>query len=60
MTTFDSTKRSLPDLLKDIITGKQQLPDFQRCWVWGNAWRRANQTTKMERTQLTQDCREAS
>ena len=34
MTTFDSTKRSLPDLLKDIINGKIQLPDFQRGWVW--------------------------
>lgn len=34
MTTFDSTKRSLPDLLKDITTGKIQLPDFQRGWVW--------------------------
>ena len=34
MTTFDSTKRSLPELLKDIITGKIQLPDFQRGWVW--------------------------
>lgn len=34
MTTFDSTKRSLPDLLKDITNGKIQLPDFQRGWVW--------------------------
>jgi len=34
MTTFDSTKRSLPELLKDITTGKTQLPDFQRGWVW--------------------------
>jgi hypothetical protein len=34
MTTFDSTKRSLPDLLKDICNGKIQLPDFQRGWVW--------------------------
>jgi len=34
MTTFDSTKRSLPELLKDITTGKIQLPDFQRGWVW--------------------------
>ncbi|PYG04008.1 hypothetical protein D893_00556 [Thioalkalivibrio sp. ALE21] len=40
MTTFDSTKRSLPELLRDITTGKIQLPDFQRgttttcraCW----------------------------
>lgn len=34
MTTFDSTKRSLPDLLRDIVAGKIQLPDFQRGWVW--------------------------
>src|SRR5690554_3548006 len=34
MTTFDSTKISLPDLLKDILAGKLQLPDFQRGWVW--------------------------
>lgn len=34
MTTFDSTKRSLPELLKDITAGKIQLPDFQRGWVW--------------------------
>ena len=34
MTTFDSTKRSLPDLLRDITDGKIQLPDFQRGWVW--------------------------
>lgn len=33
MTTFDSTKRSLPDLLKDVTNGKIQLPDFQRGWV---------------------------
>lgn len=34
MTTFDSTKRSLPSLLDDIVSGKLQLPDFQRGWVW--------------------------
>lgn len=34
MTTFDSTKRLLPDILKDIVIGKIQLPDFQRGWVW--------------------------
>jgi len=33
-TTFDSTKQSLEDLLKEIRTGKVQLPDFQRNWVW--------------------------
>ncbi len=26
MTTFDSTKRPLPELLKDITAGKIQLP----------------------------------
>jgi len=34
MSAFDSTKTSLRDLLKDISTGKIQLPDFQRGWVW--------------------------
>lgn len=34
MSTFDSTKRSLADLLRAITDGKIQLPDFQRGWVW--------------------------
>ncbi len=34
MTTFDSTKASLGDLLREIREGKIQLPDFQRGWVW--------------------------
>jgi uncharacterized protein with ParB-like and HNH nuclease domain len=34
MTTFDSTKESLLDLLQSIKHGKTQLPDFQRGWVW--------------------------
>jgi hypothetical protein len=34
MTTFDSTKRLLPDILKDVVSGNIQLPDFQRGWVW--------------------------
>ncbi len=34
MTTFDSTKRLLPEILGDIVKGKIQLPDFQRGWVW--------------------------
>ncbi|MDZ4698266.1 MAG: DUF262 domain-containing protein [Rhodothermales bacterium] len=34
MTTFDSTKASLNDLLREILEGKIQLPDFQRGWVW--------------------------
>ena len=34
METFDSTKNSLTDLLKNITSGKIQLPDFQRGWVW--------------------------
>jgi hypothetical protein len=34
LSTFDSTKRSLPDILSDIVKGKIQLPDFQRGWVW--------------------------
>ena len=35
MSTFDSTKLRLDDdLLKPIVEGKIQLPDFQRGWVW--------------------------
>tara|TARA_R110002096_G_scaffold42144_24_gene113840 strand:- start:11249 stop:13069 length:1821 start_codon:yes stop_codon:yes gene_type:complete len=34
MSTFDSTKLKLSDLLDDIVEGKIQLPDFQRGWVW--------------------------
>ena len=34
MSTFDSTKFSLPKVLDDIKAGKIQLPDFQRGWVW--------------------------
>lgn len=34
MTTFDTTKTPLSDLLRDIRSGKIQLPDFQRGWVW--------------------------
>ncbi len=36
MSNFDSTKKSLADLLRDIVSGKIQLPDFQRGWVWGD------------------------
>ncbi len=34
MSTFDSTKTKLADLLADVVDGKLQLPDFQRGWVW--------------------------
>lgn len=34
MSTFDSTKTRLDTLLKEIVAGKIQLPDFQRGWVW--------------------------
>ncbi|HUK09441.1 MAG TPA: DUF262 domain-containing protein [Stellaceae bacterium] len=34
MSTFDSTKRQLHLVLKDIVEGKIQLPDFQRGWIW--------------------------
>lgn len=37
MESFDSTKRSLYEILKDVHTGKIQLPDFQRGWVWDDA-----------------------
>lgn len=36
MSSFDSTKKRLADLLRDIVAGKIQLPDFQRGWVWGD------------------------
>ena len=34
MSTFDSTKTLLGDLLTKVVKGKLQLPDFQRGWVW--------------------------
>ena len=34
MSSFDSTKTSLPGVIKKITDGKIQLPDFQRGWVW--------------------------
>ncbi len=34
MTTFDSTKSSLGELLREVEEGRIQLPDFQRGWVW--------------------------
>jgi hypothetical protein len=34
MSTFDSTKRLLPEILAEIVKSKIQLPDFQRGWVW--------------------------
>ncbi len=34
METFDSTKRSLFEILRDTHEGKIQLPDFQRGWIW--------------------------
>lgn len=37
MSTFDSTKVALPDIIRDITAGKVQLPDFQRGWVWDDS-----------------------
>lgn len=34
MSTFDSTKLPLPQVLSDVTNGMIQLPDFQRGWVW--------------------------
>jgi len=34
MESFDSTKKSLYEILKNAASGKIQLPDFQRGWVW--------------------------
>lgn len=41
MSNFDSTRTRLADLLKDIVLGKIQLPDFQRGWVWDDEHIRA-------------------
>ncbi len=37
MTTFESQRESLHEMLRDIGAGKYQLPDFQRGWVWDDA-----------------------
>ena len=37
MSTFDSTKIALPEIIKEIKEGKVQLPDFQRGWVWDDS-----------------------
>ena len=34
MSTFNSIKMSLKQLLREIKEGKIQLPDFQRGWIW--------------------------
>lgn len=34
ITTFDSGKEFISDILGDVSVGKTQLPDFQRDWVW--------------------------
>ena len=34
MSTFNSDKRSLQNILEDIENGQIQLPDFQRDWIW--------------------------
>lgn len=34
MSTFDSTKAPLPQIIREITEGQVQLPDFQRGWVW--------------------------
>lgn len=34
MSTFDTTKTQLSELLFSIREGKIQLPDFQRNWIW--------------------------
>ena len=36
MSTFDIGQPFLQDLLKEIGSGKIQLPDFQRGWVWND------------------------
>ncbi len=34
LSTFDSTKEFLADILRELGSGSTQLPDFQRGWVW--------------------------
>lgn len=34
MSTFDSTKTRLPEIVRKITEGDLQLPNFQRGWVW--------------------------
>lgn len=34
MSTFSSDQITLPNVLSDIVSGKIQLPDFQRGWIW--------------------------
>lgn len=34
MSNFDSTKIALSDIIRQVVEGKVQLPDFQRGWVW--------------------------
>lgn len=33
---FESTKKDLEDILRDVDKGRLQLPDFQRDYVWGD------------------------
>jgi uncharacterized protein with ParB-like and HNH nuclease domain len=37
VSTFDSTKTLLSELLTKATQGKLQLPDFQRGWVWDDS-----------------------
>lgn len=39
--SFDSTKTPLHDLLGRADSGKLQLPDFQRSWVWEDGFYRS-------------------
>jgi hypothetical protein len=32
--TFGIEKEFLRDLLKEVVTGRAQFPEFQRGWVW--------------------------
>ena len=34
MSMFESKSVDLPQIIKDTVSGKLQLPDFQRGWVW--------------------------
>lgn len=34
MSTFDSTRVALRNMIRDITAGKVQLADFLRDWIW--------------------------
>ena len=56
MSTFDSTKLGLQSLITDITTGRLQLPDFQRGWVWNDEHVRSLLVSIAGLSQWVQSC----